>query len=220
VAEDLASPAPASPQISNAGLAVLVFATLISVVTATVLLAGRDIPATGGLTGFATSDSGNVTLTINQSLNILVDGNNTINFGACTPRAGVSYSCASNDTLRCDGVAGLNCTGDTSTPQFIRVENVGNVNASVNVSTSCTAAQLIGGSSPGFAYSTTHCEGANVTSWTNLVNTGNGTLACPNLAVGGQGFRLYANVTIPSNANPAGCVGGVAVLTFSAIAAP
>jgi hypothetical protein len=202
--------------ITNNTLALLVFAAL------AVVIAGSLFTFGGGITGFATSDTGNVTLTINESLNIQVDpANRVINFGACTPRAGTAYSCVTNDTLACDGVAGLNCTGDTATPQYIRVENVGNVNASVNVSTSCTAAQLIGGSSPGFAYSTTHCEGANVTTWTSFTSGVAGTMACPNTRVGGMGFRLYANVTIPNNALPSGCpASGTAVLTFSAISAP
>ena len=206
-------------EISNSTLAILVFATLIGVVTSTVFLMNRET-GYSSLSGFATFDSGNVTLTINASLNIQVDTTNkTIAFGGCTPRASTSYSCSSNDTQVCDGSGLSNCTGDTIVPQFIRIENVGNVNASVNVTTSCTAAQIIGGTSPDFRYVTTFCEGANITSWTTFIATAGGSMACNNTAVGGAGFRLYANVTIPNNANPAGCTGNTAVLTFSAIAA-
>jgi hypothetical protein len=202
-------------EITNNTLAILVFAALAVVIAGSFTMFGG-----GGLTGFATSDSGNVTLTINESLNIQVDtGNKVIAFGGCTPRAATSYSCASNDTQVCDGTGLSNCTGDTITPQYIRVENVGNVNASVNVSSSCSAAQLIGGTSPGFQYVTTFCDGTNVSTWTTFSTVVGGEMACPNVAVGGSGFRLFANVTIPNNAQASGCTNGNAVLTFSAITA-
>ena len=201
-------------EITNNTLAILVFAAL------AVVIAGSFTMFGGGLTGFATSDTGNVTLSINASLNIQVDTTNkTIAFGGCTPRAATSYSCSSNDTQVCDGSGLSNCTGDTIVPQFIKVDNVGNVNASVNVSSSCSAAQLIGGTSPGFVYVTTNCEGTPISSWTTFVTTAGGSMACNNTAVGGAGFRLYANVTIPNNAAASGCTNGNAVLTFSAIMA-
>ena len=107
-------------EISNSTLAILVFATLIGVVTSTVFLMNRET-GYSSLSGFATFDSGNVTLTINASLNIQVDTTNkTIAFGGCTPRASTSYSCSSNDTQVCDGSGLSNCTGDTIVPQFIR----------------------------------------------------------------------------------------------------
>lgn len=209
-------------EISNTTLALLVFATLIAVVTSTVVLVNRETAySTGGITGFAPVDTGVVNLTIEAALHIQVDpGNDTIDFGTCAPRAGFSYWCASNDTLACDGAAGGNCTGDTATPQFLLVENVGNVNASVNVSTAvgCDATGLIGGTGPLFQYVTTNCQGTNITAWTSLTDAAEGTSACDLLAVA-QNFRMYANITIPQDAAQT-CPGGQATITFTAVQAP
>lgn len=203
-------------EISNTTLAILVFATLIGVVTSTVVLMNQETRYVT-LTGFAPVDTGNVNLTIQGALHIEVNTTlNTINFGTCAPRAGGPYWCASNDTAACNGDAALgNCTGDTTTPQFIQVHNVGNVDASVNITSSCTAATLIGGTSPLFQFITTDCEGANTTAWTSL--SGTTASACTNLSYVSTygGFRMYANVTIPQNAAQAGCPGGVATITFS-----
>jgi hypothetical protein len=202
-------------EITSNTLAVLVFAALAAVLAGTLFIFG------GGITGFASTDSSaNVSLYINESLNIQVNATQaTIAFGSCTPRAASSYYCASNDTIVCDGTVALNCTGDTATPQYIEVDNVGNVNASVNVSSSCSAAQLIGGTAPAFTYVISHCDNINITTWTGFTTDAAGTYACNNTMVGGEGFRLYANVTIPNNADPSGCSNDAATLTFSAISA-
>jgi hypothetical protein len=198
-------------EISSGTLAVLVLVALLVGVAS--LLVRFD---TFGLTGRASSDTGNVTLTIVGSVHIQVDpGNFTINFGTCTPRAS-PYSCSSNDTLQCDGASDSNCTGDTVTPQFIRVENVGSLNASVNVTSACTAATLIGGTSPALNFLTTGCDGTGVSSWTAL---GTQTLACSDIITSTGAFHLFANVTIPNDATGAnsGCT-GTSTLTFTAIA--
>lgn len=197
-------------EITNNTLAVLVFAAL------AVVLAGSLFTFGGGITGFAPVDTGVVNLTIEEALHIQVDANNdTIDFGNCAPRVG-SYWCATNDTLACDGVAGGNCTGDTTAPQFLNIENVGNVDANVNITSSCTAAQLIGGTSPLFQYITTNCPDGNAQgTWTDL--DGTSRIGCSNLTVGStgaSGFRMYANVTIPQDASQS-CQ--QSTITFTAI---
>jgi hypothetical protein len=203
-------------EISNTVLAVLVIAALVVVVAGTVL------NLKGGVTGFATSDTGNVTLTINSTLAIQVDTTNkTINFGICSPRAGSSYWCASNDSIRCTNSNNDlgNCTGDTTTPQFIRVDNVGNVDANVTFQSACTAAQLIGGTSPAFQYITTNCNGTNVTSWSTVTGAAAQT-GCANVSYRGGAMRFYVNVTIPQDAAPTGCTNNASTITFSAVTAP
>jgi hypothetical protein len=169
-------------------------------------------------TGFASSDTGYVNLTINTTLAIQVDSTNaTINFGACTPQAGTSYWCASNDSAACSGTpANGNCSGDTTTPQFIRIDNVGNIDANITVLSECNAAQFIGGTSPAFDYIITQCNGTGVPSWTAL-SSGGATSACTNLSYLGGRMRLYTNVTIPNNAvgGNGGC-SGQSTLTFTA----
>lgn len=200
-------------EISNTVLAVLVVAALV------VVVAGTVINLNGGITGFATEGSGNVTLTINSTLAIEVNAGNTIiDFGVCNPRAGSSYWCSSNDSVACTGANNDqgNCTGDTTTPQYIQVDNVGNVDADVTLQSSCTAAQLIGGTSPAFEYVTTHCNGTAVGSWASITG-GAGQAGCSNLSYEGGAMRFYANVTIPNNAAPGGCGANSSIITFSAV---
>ncbi len=200
-------------ELSNSALAMLVIGALL-VVSASFLI---RIDALPGLTGRATTDTGNVSLTVASALNIQVDaGNKTLAFGTCTPRSGTNYTCATNDAVACDGVFGANCTGDNVTPRFIRVQNVGNVNASVNVTSSCSAATLIGGTNPTLQFITTSCNGTNVSSWTTLDSTTR--LACPQIVPTSGAFQLYVNVTIPQDAVgfSGGCT-GISTLTFSAI---
>jgi len=186
-------------EISNTTLAVLVFAALVVVIGGTAL---NFMSTSGGLTGRLTSDTGNVSLSVSSTLAIQVDpGNNTINFGACTPRAGVSYWCATNDASICDGTQNNNCTGDTGATQFIAIMNVGNVDANVTISNNqCDAATLIRGTSPLFQYQTAACNGTGVGSWTNFVAGGQSNNICNNISFQGGKLQLYVNVTIPSNA--------------------
>ncbi len=200
-------------EISNTTLAVLVVTALLVVVGGTLL--------NGGLTGFATSDTGTVNLTINSTLAIQVaPGLGSISFGTCNPRPGASYWCSSNDTAACSGTNSLgNCSGDTTTPQYIRVDNAGNVNASVNVTSECTAANLIGGTSPLFQFVTTACNGTGVSTWTSLSSTT--AAACDNVAYRGGQMQFYVNITVPNDASggTGSCADAQATLTFSAIAA-
>jgi hypothetical protein len=199
-------------EISNSTLALLVLVTLGAVVVTTISTINSAQRYTN-VVGFATSDTGNISLSINATLAIQVDpGNSTINFGTCAPRAGSSYTCATNDAVGCDALPS-NCSGDTTTPQYIRIDNVGNVDANITIQSACTAAQLIGGTGPLLQYQTVNCNGTNTTSWTNIPTSA--ALVCSNLSYRGPGqLFLYANVTIPNNAAPSGCSGGVNVITF------
>jgi len=198
-------------EITNNTLAVLVFAAL------AVVLAGSLFTFGGGITGFAPVDTGDVLLNIEESLHIEVDASNAvIDYGNCAPRAGQPYWCATNDAAACSGDNALgNCTGDTTAPQFLRVVNVGNVDASVNVTSSCPASTLIGGTGPLFQFITTQCtNGTGQATWTDLSATT--ALGCSNISFPGDSFRLYTNVTIPSDAAQS-CTN--AVLTFTGVTA-
>lgn len=200
-------------ELSNKTLAVLVFAALVVVIAGTVIQLGSF----GGLTGFATSDQGYVNLTVNGTLAIQVNAtNSSINFGACVPRPATTYSCVTNDSISCDNSPLGNCTGDVNSPQYIRLHNVGNIDANITVSSECTAAQLIGGTSPDFSFVTTQCNGTAISSWTTF--TGSSQNACANLSYLGGNMLLYANVTIPNNAvgGTGPCADGVSTLTFTA----
>jgi hypothetical protein len=201
-------------EVSNTVLAALVVAALV------VVIAGTVLHMNNGLTGFATTGTGTVNLSINSTLAIQVNPSyNNINFGACTPRPAVSYSCDTRDAANCTGNNALgNCTGDDAAgSQFIEVDNVGNVDANVSVSSECTAAQLIGGTSPAFTFTTSQCNGTGVSAWTSLDSA---AVACHNVSYKGGAMRLFANVTIPYDAvgGTGGCSDTQSTLTFTAIA--
>lgn len=113
-------------EISNKTLALLILATLAVVVTATSV-------QLGGFTGFATAnDTGTVTLSIDQNLEILVDGD--IDFGSCTPNSSSAYILDSSDGTTRD----IYCSGGGTLPASINVENIGNVDVGINVTPECS----------------------------------------------------------------------------------
>lgn len=201
-------------ELSNGTLSILVVVAVVAIVAGTLL-------TQHGPTGYATTDTGYVNLTINQTLAIQVDPtNNTINFGACVPYGGQSYWCATNDSIVCDNNGFGNCSGDTASPQFIRIDNVGNVDANITVQSECNASSFIGGTAPAFQFISSQCNGTGVSSWTDFSSAG-GVNVCTNLSYLGGQLRLYANVTIPSNAvgGSGGCL-AQSDLTFSAVSSP
>jgi hypothetical protein len=202
-------------EISNKTLALLVVATL-AVVVASVFVRFNG-PVGFGPTGFSVSDTGYVNLTINSTLAIQVNtGKKTIDYGQCVPRAGSSYYCATNDSAVCDSTVANNCTGDTTTPQYIEVDNIGNIDANITgVTSSCTAAQLIGGTSPAFQWISTQCNGTGQTTWRDFGSSN----VCTNLSYLGGAVRLYTNVTIPYNAIGT-CSNNQSTLTFTAVSSP
>ncbi|MFW5846726.1 MAG: hypothetical protein ACOCUU_01065 [Nanoarchaeota archaeon] len=132
---------------------VLAIIAVILFITSMVLVFKNFIP---GLTGHATEEGYvNITVTTNAVINITsaggVGGSKTIDFGEGTVDTGESYALlATNNTV----------TQGSWTPVdggFI-VENLGNVNVSLNISSSDDAASFIGGSSPEFKFNVSNIE--------------------------------------------------------------
>lgn len=182
-------------EISNGTLALLVLAALAVVVTTTTL------QLNGGITGFATSGSGTVNLTIANNLAIeVVTENSTIDFGTCRPQTGVTQIADTNVTptnTTCDAAV-LN-----STEQRIQVRNIGNVNATVNVTGECGTQDFLptaSGTGSAFevsTYSDGTCAGTMIGSYQNLTNTTSLT-ACSNLEPQGS-FWMPARVRLPGD---------------------
>ncbi len=212
-------------EISNKTLALLVVAALVVVVVTTSIQLNKLNTLQFGPSGFATSGTGRVNLTIASSLNIEVDSNNnTIDFGTCTPAATLSpwidsNSSVSNTTI-CNGTA-------ASGRQGIQINNIGNVNANVTVVGECTPAALLpeaSGTSNQFQVWIANCTGGtqNLNSYTSLSTTP--IIACGNMTTGTSGgngsFWMYARVKIDSDTLPAQSCGAVPhdsdQLTFSA----
>ena len=104
------------------------------------------------LTGYVTT-----TGTVNVSVDTLASVNftvNNLNFGSGAVTAGQDAAYLySNGT-----VTGGTWTPDTVTSGFL-VENIGNVNTTLNISFSDTAATMIGGNSPALQYKVTDKSG-------------------------------------------------------------
>lgn len=210
-------------EFSNSAIATLILVTLVVAAAGTYVAFVNSPRDALSLTGFATQDSGNVTLTVNRTLAIEVDAAaNSISFGTCSPRAGDTYWCASNDSAICDGVDNDqgNCTGDDGSEQYLQVDNIGNVDANVTLDSTCDASTLIGGTGSALQYITTHCNGTAVSTWTNIASSTPGQSGCSNVSFLGGSMRFYVNVTIPQDAigyNGA-CAVNQTVVTFTAAA--
>lgn len=205
-------------EISNGTLALLVLAALAVVVTTTTL------QLSGGLTGYSV-DSGQVQLEIASNLQIEVT-EGLIDFGQCTPNATSAVIVNSNNTI--DESNGQ-CTGGTvdlsTTAQRIKVENIGNQDASVSVEASCPISSSSSGSfipAPSgegqfnvSVYSETagDCTGGSLSDWTPL---GTSPLTvCSNFQNTTGGFFMPAAVSIPSDAQQGGTC-STNTITFTA----
>ena len=188
-------------EISNKALALLVLAALVVVVAATTIQLNRLNAI--GVTGMPTTDTGTVLLTIQDALAIEVDTDNAeIDFGVCTPQVG--------NTIVANSTAGgghPNCTGDFSSAQFIRVMNVGNVPADVEVRGNLAFDTFLPTAVSGdsdfevlFEEETAaDCVGTLQDTFTRMLTSNMN--ACSNLIVGGA-IDMYAQVTIPPDTQP------------------
>jgi hypothetical protein len=121
-----------------------------------------------GITGMGVTH-GNVTITVSQNLDVsFVDG--TVDFGTgYVNQSGAATSCTmivnytgSVDT-RYDANDAGGCGGDWSTfeegtEDALRIENIGNTNAKINVTSNATAATLLGGTAPVLKWVTENYE--------------------------------------------------------------
>ena len=205
-------------QISNKALALLILATLVVVVTATTL------QLQGGVTGFAALDSGSVNLTIAQNLEVEIDDvNNSITFGTCTPNASAAFSVETSDSTD-ESNGQCNATQLGTTAQYIQVNNIGNVNASVDVNAECSNAQFLPestGSTNFFGVRTdlgplAQCSGTTTGTYTAL-ESGTDLTAC-DLLEPASSFQMSANVTIDSDTQTNQNCGGdtTNTITFNA----
>lgn len=208
-------------EVTNKTLALLVLAALAVVVVATSLQLSKMNDY--GLVGFATSDTGDVTLTIADALNIEVDATNAdIQFGTCTPWDGGAFT--ANSSLALAGNPGnANCTGQGPGMGLdnLTLNNIGNVDANVSIVAGCTVAQFlpeVTGTTNDFEFNITGCDGTGA-DWTTLSTSS--LNACTNVSTGGN-ILMWAAVTIDTDTQSTqlgACSGGTNTITFSALQA-
>ncbi|MEK6915499.1 MAG: hypothetical protein AABW89_03080 [Nanoarchaeota archaeon] len=130
------------------------------------------------ISGYATS-TGEANLTVETVVAINFT-TSSINWGSGRVTAG-----ASSATLETTEGAGSVTNGNwTVVSNGLLIRNIGNVNVSLNLSGTKTAAQMIGGTSPGYK-------------WLINLDTGSGASTCLNASGGGVEFSdSYQNVNV------------------------
>ena len=177
----------------------------------------------GAISGYVTS-TGEANLTVESSAQINFT-TAAINWGSGRVNSGASFAYLT--TLGTNNVSGGNWT--LATAGGLRILNLGNVNVSLNLSGTKTAAQMIGGTSPAFTWNVSDLEAGS------CLNSTGGTLNMPNLGAWGNvntsaatfcGRFLFAdstdtiridfNLTIPSD-SITGAIGDTITATALAV---
>lgn len=183
--------------ISNKTLAILVgVAIVISVIG--ILSVGK--PSILYITGAGTTDSGNVSVNITEEISVQVEFN--VNFGN-----GRVLGDNTSATLESSGTS---ATGGSWTwaAQYVRVENDGTVNETLNVSADTSATDWLGGTSPNLEIKghVTEANACNNATWLAIyraIATANADITlCPNLQFGTGKDEVNTSVklTVPSDA--------------------
>lgn len=116
----------------NQGLVVMLVAAIVVSIGST-LISLNKLSLIGGITGFATSDTGTVQFQVNESTSIVLT-DNTVDFGTCVLNTSglVTYD---SDVVTGNSNSSFNCDG-LSTEDYMVLENNGNVNVSVTLESS------------------------------------------------------------------------------------
>ena len=152
-------------------------------------------------TGYVT-DTGTVNLTVitTASINFTTDN---INFGVGRVDAG-----APNATLV---TTGRNNTGGnwTNVTQGFVLENIGNLNVTISLSTGKNAATFLGGTNPRYQFNVTNVEigscinrsGYNLGQWYDANTTSPGTYICSNFSFSDvrDTIRIDVRLVVPSD---------------------
>ena len=175
----------------------------------------------------------NVTIAIVSSIN-LIDAQ--IDFGSCSPNATYGANVSSNDSSEW-GAPGVCSAATYSAPDNITIQNDGNKDVNVNVSTNVVASTFIAGTDPGFYFITRNASDrpgcSNYTgeptpsdfdgtqgmqwTWKSLASPNTEYLACDNLTYQDENdqFSLFVLLDLPPD-TPI-LTGRNATLTFTAV---
>ena len=184
--------------LSNKSLAVFLLAVMVISLGGTFLVLNRI--GSSSITGYASSVSGTVNLSVSQSVSITTTDGNLVNFGTCLPSSGNGVTTnVTSDVLEQTGTA---CTGFTQSN--ISVRNDGNVNASVTInasavgkadnasgaflsSTSAKSSLMYKSTNAGRLTNLGGCTGGTVGSYAPFTQAGYGYPICTNLRTGPVG---------------------------------
>ncbi len=185
----------------NTSLAILVGISIVVLMLGFVVL--RE-----GIFGFGTL--ANVSINLSSETSILI--NYDINFGP-----GRVNSTSTNAILDSSLSSAINGTWSWGAPQYIRAENDGTVNISVNITSTEDAATFVGGTSPGFmikgiATEPNACTTGFETTYISIEKTSKSLCGLMQYGSSEDTFNNSVRIVVPSDATP-----GIrtAILTFT-----
>jgi hypothetical protein len=185
--------------LSNRALGLLLIAAIVVSIGGTFISLNKlDAVST---TGFATNNvTGTVGVTVNTSLSIAMT-DSTMSFGTCEVTPGAVVTINSENT----GANQSECTISASDP--LRVENDGNVNANVTISTDTTSSNAFSSTSSTFHYKTVNgstnpgCTSGLIGSYTEMTSTVTEYGGCDVLKFGaGNEFDFHAQIALDETA--------------------
>ena len=135
-------------EISNKTLAILLIAAIVISLGGTLISLNRLARIRAPITGFATTDTAGVNLTISSlaEVNFTID---EINWGTGTVVSGKTSCTLDSYSNPIDTV---NCSSFTAQPDGLVLENIGNKNVTLNITTGKTAATFPGGTNPVYQF--------------------------------------------------------------------
>ena len=203
-------------KVTNELLAGLLIAAVLITVVGTIVNSFRIAQLYKSITGYAATDTGYVEVNVSSNVSITLP-QNTVDFGSGYLKSGASYvDLQSNDTT----VPSNWVNTSVYNPSDLILENNGNTNVSVNVTSNVTAADFIGGDNPAFMFAAENneansCVGTLQSSYTELTTTSPGKNVCTNLAaVGNNSLKIHILLRVSTGASTTGKE--TAELTFSA----
>ena len=218
-------------EFSNKSLAVLLLAVMVISLGGTILSLNRmnEIKTTG----YVSSATGTVNLSVSQSVSITTTDGNIVDFGSCSPSSGNGVTTnVTSDVLEQTGTACISFTQSN-----ISVRNDGNVNASVTInasavgkadnasgaflsSTSAKSSLMYKSTNAGRLTNLGGCTGGTVGSYAPFTQAGYGYPICTNLKagiVGGDNSLVVDFKIVVPNDAPTGVssdtIGFVAVVS-------
>ncbi len=143
--------------LSNSVLMVLV----IGVLTLSVLGTVFNLKSLGSAEpiGFASSDTGTVTLTIAQTASLVLD-DDTIDFGTCTTDSIASFS-TYNSSVASGGENNSLCSNNASLPDSMTIRNAGGIDINVSMNVSMNGSTMFNSDSSKWYYQLTNGGGTS-----------------------------------------------------------
>ncbi len=205
--------------VSNKTLAMFLVAAIVVSIGGTIISLNVIQERQQGITGFATSDTGNVSLSIGTVLSITTSDSSLINFGACSPAGGTNPII---DSETVDGDGATDTCPNYNAISNLTVRNDGNVYANVSINSSKHGDEGSGAThfldTPGnmakLSYKITNhstygaykggcISGAYQSSWLNITSTNydSNMLACDNLSfdLTDNSFAFDVQIKVPSS---------------------